>query len=438
MVAGVCDDRSVVLTLSSGKTLRGTLRESLSIVQARDVCGRTLDLESAYRQLFTSPVSGWAGVIVVFCPETGLPSLFCLEALPFGATAAVYGFNRMARSIWFVGVRMLNLLWTNFYDDFPHLDLVVSGAASHKCSVELFDLLGWAVSHSEKKDKAMAKSFTVLGVVFDFAHSCAGFFEVYNKPERIEAMCKVVQQHRDAKTLTPHDAASLRGRFQFAEAQLFSRMGALMLRPISERAHSHALSFLNEEIEVAFSWLCDVLCCAVPRRVVCVGAAPPLVVLTDGACEGACFENVTCGGVLLDPVDGAVEFFGFVVNPAILAEWTELGARQTIGQAELYPVLISLRFWHLRMRFRLVFFFIDNDSARQALIKSSSDSVHSRNILRACADCLALSCSYPWFARVASSSNLGDDPSRLEFEIFIFFPGASRVYPEQPCTLKFV
>ncbi|CAE8589824.1 unnamed protein product [Polarella glacialis] len=436
LIGGVLDNRDVVLTLSTGVVLRGVLRCSFSIQEARDICGRTLDLESAYRQLFTASCSAWASVIVVFCPESGKPELFCLEALPFGATAAVYGFNRMARAIWFIGVTMLGLLWTNFYDDFPHVDHVVSSSESHQSSLELLELLGWSVSKSAKKDKPMAKSFVVLGVVFDLSSSAAGYFEVLNKPDRIEAICEIVRRFREARTFSPHEAASLRGRFQFAEAQLFARMSLLALRPISERAHSQALSFITDEIDSAFSWLCEVLCSAVPRRVVCVGSLPPLLVLTDGACEGVCFELVTCGGVMFDPVDGALEFFGFEVEPRILSEWTRDGPRQTIGQAELYPVLIAKRFWANRMRYRRVFFFIDNDSARDALIKCGSTSVHSRAILKACADCESLCCTYPWYARVASESNLGDDPSRLDFKVFESFPRACQVHPVQPCSLE--
>ena len=53
--------------------------------------GRTLDLDSAYKQIMVAKSSLWASVIVVEDPD-GRPSLFISHVLPFGATSAVYAF----------------------------------------------------------------------------------------------------------------------------------------------------------------------------------------------------------------------------------------------------------------------------------------------------------------------------------------------------------
>ena len=47
----ITDDRRVTIKLSTGKVLRGMLNPTLSLDQARDLVGRTLDLESAYKHL---------------------------------------------------------------------------------------------------------------------------------------------------------------------------------------------------------------------------------------------------------------------------------------------------------------------------------------------------------------------------------------------------
>ena len=57
----ITDDRVVSFKLSEGKVLTGKLHDSLTLVQARTLAGRTLDLESAYKQLLvssSSPASG--------------------------------------------------------------------------------------------------------------------------------------------------------------------------------------------------------------------------------------------------------------------------------------------------------------------------------------------------------------------------------------------
>ena len=82
----------------------------------------------------------------------------------------------------------MSLLWTNFYDDFPHLGVKAEGDGAWAAAEEFFDLVGWKVSTKPSKRKTMAAEFEVLGVVVDFAQSHAGNFELRNKPDRIVAI----------------------------------------------------------------------------------------------------------------------------------------------------------------------------------------------------------------------------------------------------------
>eukprot|EP00435_Cladocopium_sp_Y103_P049939 s1491_g15.t1 len=58
------------------------------------VLGRTLDLQSAYKQIGPYMDDKWNRVIMVFDPKSGGPRFFLSSALRFGSTAAVYAFNR--------------------------------------------------------------------------------------------------------------------------------------------------------------------------------------------------------------------------------------------------------------------------------------------------------------------------------------------------------
>ena len=65
------DSRLIEVKLSSGQFLRGELHPSLSVSEAFDLVGRSLDLKSAYRQQAVSPLSQAQAVIAVHNPETG-------------------------------------------------------------------------------------------------------------------------------------------------------------------------------------------------------------------------------------------------------------------------------------------------------------------------------------------------------------------------------
>jgi hypothetical protein len=68
----------------------------------------------------------------VFDPVFGCDLLFVAEVLPFGATAAVYSFNKAARAWRVIGTRLLSLIWSNYYDDFPQLDVDALSEATLK------------------------------------------------------------------------------------------------------------------------------------------------------------------------------------------------------------------------------------------------------------------------------------------------------------------
>ena len=108
-----------------------------------------MDLSAAYRQLAVSPHSRWVSYIAVFDPGSRTAKIYSMRALPFGASRSVYGFLRVAHSLWWLGCRMLKLAWSNFFDDF-----VTRARAGESESVaivvdQFFKLLGWMVSSGE-------------------------------------------------------------------------------------------------------------------------------------------------------------------------------------------------------------------------------------------------------------------------------------------------
>ena len=90
--------------------------------------------------------------------------------------------------------------------------------------------------------------------------------------------------------------------------------------------------------------------------------------------------------------------------------------RQLIGQAELLPVVLAQRSWAGRWRGRKIVLFVDNDSARHALIKGGSPIQASARLVGLFWAGEARAMSYTWTERVPSESNPADGPSRLAFD----------------------
>ena len=137
----VNEKREVCLQLSDGSWLHGTLHDSITLDQARDLRGRTLDLDAAYKQMLVAKPSLWTSVLAIEDIE-GHKRLFLSRVLPFGASASVCGFNRVVHALHCIGERLFGLAWCNFYDDCPPLDLAICDDDAQKTAERLFELVG--------------------------------------------------------------------------------------------------------------------------------------------------------------------------------------------------------------------------------------------------------------------------------------------------------
>ena len=67
---------------------------------------------------------------------------------------------------------------------------------------------------------------------------------------------------------------------------------------------------------------------------------------------------------------------------------------------------------------RNVAIFIDNDSAREALIRGYSPALRSAELIAVVWSAFASAQASPWFDRVPGPSNLADGPSRPDFSCY--------------------
>ena len=436
ILLAVGEDRQVVIKLSAGELLRGVLHSSLTLKEASDLVGRTLDLKAAYRQLAVAKSAAWSSVVSVYEPQSRTAKLFLQRALPFGATASVYAFNRLARAMHFLGTIGLQLWWSQFFDDYPHLSTAVGSLSAMRASKDLMDLVGCRYADEPNKNRPFAKSFTPLGVEFKLEHTVDKNFDIQNKPGRAEGIEGRVSDIRQRQRMSAPEAAELGGRFQYAAAQLFGRVMTPALRQLRIRAHSHGAGHLiSDRLDSALAALVFFVKHGKPRHIDLNDKRRPVMIASDGACEGDDFSVVTVGALMIDFEYGDKEFFGDAVNKDIIDSWTEGSPGQVIGQAELLPIIMARKVWANRIQGRKVLYCIDNDSARDALIKADSQSRHSARLIDEFFKDEASKPSWPWFMRVASASNPGDGPSRLCFK-FMHQIGATRVFAKQPRVVE--
>jgi hypothetical protein len=188
---------------------------------------------------------------------------------------------------------------------------------------------------------------------------------------------------------------------------------------------------------MALKWLGEHVAESPPREINTLGETRPVLFFTDGAAEDSKerkHQYTTCGALIFDTASGEQFYFGCEIDPQVVASWSRGGKSQVIGQAELYPIVVSRLLMNERLRQRRCFFFIDNDSARDSMIAAYSPVAASMFLIYRFLVQDFVSPIHAWFSRVQSVSNAGDDPSRLKFsQVAKDWPKAKWLDPAATC-----
>ena len=407
------ESREAVIHNEDGSSLRGAMHPHYLDGNNLRLVGRCLDLKGAYKQIALRPQDHPNAVLAVFDPNALKVKYFVSRVLPFGATGAVMGFNRVARARRDILQRLLYVPVVNYFDDYPHIDVVGMAVKSQVVMEEFLDVLGWQVSMEEKKRIPAQTQFTVLGVVVDLSKSVDGIVVVKNKPERVQELRETVAETKLSKSFPAAVAARVQGRLLYAEAQCSGRWLTPLLEPVKARAlMPRTVQWLSPQIQESLDICIRIMEEAPDREIDLVCREQPCLVFTDGAFEGGV---ATCGAVVFSPRERQVVVMGFQVPHDILAEWQEDGSKQVIAQAEMLPIaLVKKQMFKLLHRARVIFF-IDNDGVKEAMVKGVTDSPGCKKILRESMLQDAKNHSMSWYTRVPSPSNIADGPSRLDF-----------------------
>ena len=178
----------------------------------------------------------------------------------------------------------------------------------------------------------------------------------------------------------------------------------------------------------ALAALRDHTVACVPRVVRLAKRSRPVILLTGAVADDS---SVSLGACLFDFETSRKECFGYCLHGPVLDYWRSEGKEQLICQAELIAVHIAFWTWRCELAQRNLFTFVDIDPANDALIRGSSFSLASSDLVReTIIICLQFAVGW-WYTRVPSPSNLADGPPRSENETLLAL-GAKAVRPRAP------
>ena len=379
------------------------------------VLGRCLDLANAYKQFAVSPSSLAHSAIAVPNMEGGEPDIYFTRVLPFGATASVYHFLRIAETLKLILRRKLGLIMCCYFDDYPCATYRSLSSLSQFAAEKALDLLGVRISQKPHKRLPFDECFSVLGVQIRFPSDYlnASAIKVLNTLDRQQEINDIIKDTLDKGTLSPAEASSLAGRLNFLSSQAWSRAGVLLTAYIRARADDRTANSklddnLLDSLQAALT-----LIQSPPRHVRVNHPHATCWIFSDAAVtvDENNKTNITIGGVLLDEDAKPAMYFSEIVPETVTALWEDVV--QPVTYAESLGALIAKKLWGRYLIGKDVILGIDNIAAQQTLIRGSSRSEHLRGVLR----CHMLEDRVwdlkVWYTWVPSESNVADKPSRM-------------------------
>lgn len=133
-------------------------------------------------------------------------------------------------------------MWTSFYDDFISFSQPRKFQSKEMTISALFRLLGWILAEEGEKCVPFCEVCDALRVSFNLTVSDKGLASVCNTQARVEELCCDLQRILEEGSPGSKQAQRLRGRMQFAEAQLFGHTGRRCLHVLTCRRHQEQIA----------------------------------------------------------------------------------------------------------------------------------------------------------------------------------------------------
>ena len=166
--------------------------------------------------------------------------------------------------------------------------------------------------------------------------------EFSNTESRVMEVCGTIRRVLEPGELRYKDAIRLRGRLQFADGQLFGRLGKLCMKAITEHACSQKSCKISYRCRSLLALFCNALEMGKPR-IISLASSSNWFVFTD-----ACFEpdhgswKCGLGGILVDMTGRATQYFSLCLNDSQISDLGGSNKKTIIFEAEMVAVIVAI------------------------------------------------------------------------------------------------
>ena len=332
---------------------------------------------------------------IALAPPVGPAMKATLKTQPFGAARAPANWARVAAFLRWICARMFGIAVYVYVDDCFLVEPTTTIGSAFRTFKNVCDLFGLPLEDS--KEKTPSAGTELLGANIQFS---PGHVQASLPPKKASTYQDELRKILSNNTLSPGDAAKIRGKLGFAQTLMFGRSGRAMLQPFSARQYDPTATSranLSIDLKESIPWWIGQLSRTRPRMV-STKYTMPVLVYTDACGAGH------LGAVVV--VDGTQHTHHTRIPP-----WLE---RSTAGisEYELVACLLGLILAALYAPGRPVLLCCDNMGARGAVVRGSCATPIGRMLSAAFWNVAAMFSCAVWVEFVASALNVADPPSR--------------------------
>lgn len=275
----------------------------------------------------------------------------------------------------------------------------------------MFKVTGWIFAESGKKCVPFSDTCEALGVLFTMCNSENPVCLISNTERRIAEICEELDRVLVEKKLSVNLAQRLRGRLQFAEAQIFGRCGKRCLAVLSAFASGRKRK-LDDNDTFFLEAFKAMMKSGRPRLIKRANYSVAAIFID------VCYERESrdwicgLGGVLVLPHTTQRRFFSLELTDEQRKQLGELRKKQIIFEAETLSAILAAHFWLDACAECKCVLMVDNEGTKFSLIKGLSENPTVNIMCRQFAQLEVDKQVMMWISRVPSYSNIADAPSR--------------------------
>ena len=365
------------------------------------------DFTAAYRSCPIHPDHYAFTDILVTHPELASIWVSAQKAMPFGAIAAVYAWDRLGAALTHILSNNLSIPLCRYVDDLFTVLPASLAKASRQAILETIDKFGFQLD--PEKTPIPSSNMIILGVDITYWVDQSGIPYVTLRIDRAKRAIwiQTLETAEKSRKLSKHLAEKLAGRLEFASSAILGRWVRHRITHIYKHVYSKS-SDLSPAAIAEIKWWKQKLSPEVDlcRTIKLIpDSEDPWIIYTDAHGKGG------IGAILCTSVNPKViAWFGTSCPRSLTESFKDRKTQITMFEAIAVPLAID--HWHRLLSGRRVIFFVDNQSALGALRHGSSSSwdlnewvgithsfIHQRQI----------QAFWHW---VPSAYNLADPPSR--------------------------